>query len=297
MARPAPVRYLQCVLARAVMPRSTPRQTSTVVQPAGGWSGLGLRDLWRARDLLYWFAWRDLKIRYKQTVIGAAWVILQPLLIMTVFTIFFGKVVGVSADGLPYPVFVYAGLLPWNYFNLAMGESANSLVSYASLVTKIYFPRLAIPVAPAISSLVDLGISSVIFLGLMLIYGIMPPWQVIFLPFFMVLLVAVSLTTGIWLSALNLRYRDVRHVIPFATQLLFFVTPVIYPSTLLTGPWKAVYTLNPLAVVVDGVRWSVLDQPAPHPVPALISVTATVLLLLGGIAYFRHAEQSFADVA
>lgn len=284
-------------MARAVVSRPAPPPASTVVQPPGGWNGLGLRELWRSRDLLYWFAWRDLKIRYKQTVIGAGWVILQPLLIMTVFTIFFGKVVGVSADGLPYPVFVYAGLLPWNYFNLAMGESANSLVNYASLVTKVYFPRLAIPVAPAISALVDLGISGAIFLGLMLVYGILPPWQVVFLPVFLLLLVAVSLASGIWLSALNLRYRDVRHVIPFATQVLFFVTPVIYPSTLLSGPWKVVYTLNPLAVVVDGVRWSVLDQPAPHPVAAVASIAGTLLLLLGGIVHFRYAEQSFADVA
>lgn len=284
-------------MARIDVRPPPPGAPRTLIAPPAGWVGVGLGDIWRARELLYFFAWRDLKVRYKQTVVGAAWVIIQPLMIMAVFTVFFGRLVGVGSDGIPYPVFVYAGLLPWNYFNLAMNESSGSLVAYSNLVTKVYFPRLIVPLAPVVSSLVDLAISGVIFFALMAVYGILPSWQVVFLPVFLVLLVADALLAGVWLSALNLQYRDVRHLIPFATQVLFFVTPVIYPSSLLQQPWKTLYALNPLAAVVDGIRWSVLGSHPPELLATLLSATASLTLLVLGALYFRRAERSFADVA
>ncbi|MBI2766050.1 MAG: ABC transporter permease [Chloroflexi bacterium] len=277
-------------------PLARPSGSVTLIRPAGGWPSAGLRELWSRRELLYFLAWRDIKVRYKQTFVGVAWVVLQPLALMAVFSVFLGRLVGISSDGFPYPVFVYAGLLPFNYFSLAMSESANSVVNNTHLVTKVYFPRLVVPLAPILSSSLDFAISGVILLGLMLVYGVFPGPAAFALPFFILEVVVLALGVGIWLSAINVRYRDVRYALPFFLQVLFFVTPVIYSSSLLGEPWRAIYSLNPLVSVVDGFRWSLLgaDAPGLSVVPAM---AVAWLILVSGVFYFRRAEASFADVA
>jgi lipopolysaccharide transport system permease protein len=262
----------------------------------GGMSGLSLRELWAYRELLYFLVWRDVKVRYKQTALGAAWVILQPLLTMVVFTLFFGTLAKVPSDGMPYPLFAFAGLVPWTLFAYALTESSGSLVSNQNLITKVYFPRLIIPLASVLAGLVDFAISFGVLLGLMLYYGVVPTAYVLTIPLFVVLAVMAALSVGIWLSALNVEFRDVRYTIPFLTQLWMFVTPLAYASSLIPDRWKLVYGLNPMAGVVEGFRWALLGRTAAPGFLLAASTTVVVILLAGGAYYFRRMEKTFADV-
>ena len=270
--------------------------STIVIRPSRGWVSLDLRDLWRYRELLYFLTWRDIKVRYKQTIFGAAWAILQPFFTMIVFSVFFGRLIRVPSDGVPYPIFAYSGLLPWQLFSQAVTRSGNSLVSNRHLITKIYFPRLAIPISAVLPGLVDFGIAFVVLLVMMVYYHIAPTVAVLTLPFFLLLAVAAALGVGLWLSALNLKYRDVGYTIPFLTQFWLFATPVLYPSSLIPEKWQALYGLNPMAGVVEGFRWALLGKAPPGPFLA-ISVGAVMLLLIGGLYYFRRMEKTFADVA
>jgi lipopolysaccharide transport system permease protein len=267
------------------------------IEPSRGWVALRLKELWEYRELLYFLVWRDIKVRYKQTALGAAWAILQPVLTMLVFTVFFGRLAKVPSDGIPYPVFVYAALLPWQLFAFALTESANSLVGNQNLIKKVYFPRLVVPLAAVLAGLMDFGIAFLVLLALMLYYGIVPGFAIAVLPLFLLLAVATALSVGLWLSALNVQFRDVRYTIPFLTQFWMFATPVAYPSSLVPERWRAWYGLNPMAGVVEGFRWALLGK-SGSPGPLLcVSGLMVVLLLIGGLAYFRRMEATFADVA
>lgn len=267
----------------------------TYISPGRGWLHLKLGQLWDYRDLLYFLVWRDIKVRYKQTVLGAAWAILQPVLTMVVFSIFFGKLAGVKSDGLPYPIFVFCGLLPWQLFAYALNESGNSLVSNRALITKVYFPRLVIPLSAVIAGLLDFAIAFAVLLGMMFWYGIIPGFAILALPLFVLFAILTALSFGLWLSALNVEYRDVRYTIPFLTQFWFFLTPIAYPATLIPESLRAFYGLNPMAGVVEGFRWALLGGPAPGPL-LIVSVITVTLLLVTGLIYFRRMERTFADV-
>lgn len=268
-----------------------------VIRPTRGWLKLNLAELWAYRELLYFLVWRDIKVRYKQTALGAAWAVLQPVLTMLVFSVFFGRLAKVPSDGVPYPIFAYCALLPWQLFAYALTESANSLVGSQNLIKKVYFPRLVVPLSSVLAGLVDFGISFGVLLCLMVYYHIVPTWAVALLPLFIVLALAAALSVGLWLSALNVEFRDVRYTIPFLTQFWLFATPVAYPSSLVPARWRPLLGLNPMAGVVDGFRWALLGQTgAPGPL-LWVSIGAVVVLLFGGLMYFRRMESTFADVA
>jgi lipopolysaccharide transport system permease protein len=266
------------------------------IRPAKGWVSLNLRDLWEYRELLYFLTWRDIKVRYKQTALGAAWAVLQPLLTMVVFTIFFGKLAKIPSDNLPYPIFAYTALLPWQLFAYALNQSGNSLVANQQLITKVYFPRLMIPLSALLAGLVDFLIAFVVLLGMMVYYGIWPTIAILTLPLFLLLALATALAAGLWLSALNVEYRDVRYTIPFLTQFWLFVTPIAYPSSLVPERWRTLYGLNPMAGVVEGFRWALLGQGGGMGGLMIVSVFAVIVLLVGGLVYFRRMEKTFADV-
>jgi len=266
------------------------------IRPSRGWVPVRLADLWEYRELLYFLVWRDVKVRYKQTVLGAAWAVLQPFCTMVVFSVFFGHFARMPSDGLPYPVFAYCGLLPWQLFAHALTESSNSLVSSQNLITKVYFPRLVIPLAAVLGGLVDFGISLAVLLGLMAWYGIVPSLAVITLPLFVVFALATALAVGLWLSALNVQYRDVRYTIAFLAQLWLFATPVAYPASLLPERWRVLMGLNPMAGVVEAFRWALLGtSQVPGPMIA-VSVVIVIGMLTGGLFYFRRTERRFADL-
>ncbi|MBN1460297.1 MAG: ABC transporter permease [Armatimonadetes bacterium] len=263
-----------------------------------GWSSLNLRELWSYRELLYFLTWRDVLVRYKQAVLGVAWAILQPVLTMIVFTVVFNRVLGVKSSDpkLPYEVFSFAGLLPWNFFSGALSRSGVSLVGNANLLTKVYFPRLVIPISAVLAGLVDFVISFVVLLILMAVYGIFPSWEIVFLPLFLILTIITALGVSLWLSALNVLYRDVQHVIPFLVQLWMFVSPIIYSiSSIPEGPLRVVYSLNPMTGVIGGFRWALLGQQFPGGY-IWISIGAVVVLFVGGLFYFKRMERVFADV-
>ena len=267
-----------------------------VLEPSTGLVRPNLTDVWAYRELLYFLVWRDVKVRYKQTVLGAAWAILQPVMTMVVFSIFFGRFAKMPSDGVPYPVFAFAALLPWQLFAYALSESANSLVGSQNLITKVYFPRLIVPLASALAGLVDFAIAFIVLLGLMWHYGIVPTRAVVLLPLFVVLALATALAVGLWLSSLNVKYRDVRYTIPFLTQFWMFATPVAYPTSIVPERWRALLGLNPMAGVVEGFRWALLGR-AEGPGPVLaVSVTVVALMLVGGLMYFRQIERTFADL-
>jgi lipopolysaccharide transport system permease protein len=262
-----------------------------------GWVSLRLGEVWEYRELLYFLVWRDVKVRYKQTALGAAWAILQPVMTMLVFSVFFGRLAKMPSDGIPYPVFAYTALLPWQLFAYALSESANSLVGSQNLIKKVYFPRLVVPIASVLAGLVDFAISFVVLVGLMAYYGIRPTPAIAVLPLFILLAVASALSVGLWLSALNVQFRDVRYMIPFLTQFWLFATPVAYPSSLVPEKWRSLFGLNPMAGVVEGFRWALLGK-STSPGPLLwVSIAAVVTLLIGGLIYFRRMESTFADVA
>jgi len=277
--------------------QSLTEQTQPIlVEPPRRWEALDLRELWRYRELLYFLAWRDVMVRYKQTVIGAAWAILQPFLTMIVFSIIFGGLLRVPTDGVPYPVFAYAALLPWNFFAAALTRSGNSLVADANLITKIYFPRLILPFSAAISLILDFAIAFVILLLLMLFYHIVPRVAVLTLPLFLLLAFITALACGLWLSAVNIKYRDVAYAVPFLTQFWLFVTPVAYPSTIIPEGWRVLYGLNPMAGVVEGFRWALLGQENLAWDLVFVSVLVVLALLISGLFYFRRMEHEFADI-
>lgn len=267
-----------------------------VIRPSRGWVSLKLQDLWEYRELLYFLVWRDVKVRYKQTVLGAAWAILQPFLTMVVFSIFFGRLAGVPSDGIPYPVFAYTALLPWQLFAHALTESGNSLVANQQLITKVYFPRLVIPISAVLAGLVDFSIAFVVLLGMMFYYGIVPTAAASALPLFILLAIATALAVGLWLSALNVQYRDVRYTIPFLTQFWLFATPIAYSSSLVPEQWRALYGLNPMAGVVEGFRWALLGKSGGVGPLMIVSALVVGVLLVGGLVYFRRMEKTFADV-
>jgi lipopolysaccharide transport system permease protein len=267
-----------------------------VIRASRGFLRLNLKDVWAYRELLYFLVWRDIKVRYKQTALGAAWAIIQPVMTMVVFSVFFGRLAKVPSDGIPYPVFAFAALLPWQLFAFSLTESSNSLVGSQNLITKVYFPRLVIPLASVLAGVVDFAIALVVLLGLMLYYGIRPTVAVAWLPLFVVLALATALSVGLWFSALNVKYRDVRYTIPFLTQFWMFATPVAYSSTLVPEKWRALYGLNPMAGVVEGFRWALLGKSRGPGVMIWVSVAAVLLLLTGGLFYFRRTEATFADI-
>lgn len=269
----------------------------TIIKPSRGWVSLRLDELWEYRELLYFLTWRDIKVRYKQTALGAAWAILQPVLTMVVFSIFFGKLAGVPSEGLPYPIFAYTALLPWQLFSHALTESGNSLVTSQNLITKVYFPRLVIPLAPVVAGLVDFGIAFLVFLLMMVYYGIVPTMAILTLPFFILFALATAIGVGLWLSALNVEYRDIRYTIPFLTQFWLFMTPVAYPASIVKEPiYRALYGLNPMVGVVEGFRWALLGT-TQTPGPLLIvSIAVVIAILTSGLFYFRRMEKTFADV-
>lgn len=270
--------------------------TSTIViRPSTGWAPLHLRELWEYRELLYFLTWRDIKVRYKQTALGATWAVLQPLLTMVVFSVFFGRLAKVPSDGLPYPIFAYCGLVPWTYFATALSQSANSLVDHGRLITKVYFPRLLVPAASVIAGLVDLGIALVVLVGMLLFYGVAPGPAVITLPLFILLAAATALAVGLWLSALNVQYRDVRYTLQFLIQFWLFATPVAYPSSLVPQRWRILYGLNPMTGVVEGFRWALLGKGEAPGALLAVSVLTVAAALIGGLFYFRRMERAFAD--
>jgi lipopolysaccharide transport system permease protein len=266
------------------------------ITPPSRWWVVPVTELWRARELAYFFVWRDVKIRYKQTAIGAAWAILQPLLAMLVFTLFFGKLAHIPSEGLPYQVFVYAGLLPWMYFAASLQNATNTIVENQRVITKVYFPRLILPLSAVLSGLVDFGISFLIFVVMMVYYRIEPTIQILWLPAFLLLAVLTAFGVGLWLSALNAIYRDVRYVLPFLVQLWLFASPVIYPPTLMSAKWRWLFGLNPMAGVIEGFRWSLAGRGNPPGRLILVSSGIMLVILLGGLAYFQNTETVIADV-
>ena len=266
------------------------------IRPSRGWQDLNLKEVWHHRELLYFLSWRDIKVRYKQTALGAAWAIIQPFMTMVVFSLFFGKLAKMPSDGLPYPLFAYAALVPWTFFANGLAQASNSLVQNASMLKKVYFPRLIMPISNVISGTVDFLFAFIVLVAMMLYYGIFPTANIVWLPFLLVLEIVTALGIGLWLSAMNVRFRDIRYVLPFLTQFWLFATPIAYPSSLLGEPWRTVYGLNPMVGVVEGFRWALLGtQTAPGPIIAVSAVVA-LLILLTGAFYFKRMEKTFADI-
>jgi lipopolysaccharide transport system permease protein len=266
------------------------------ITPPSRWWVIPLGELWSYRELLYFFVWRDIKIRYKQTAIGAAWAVLQPFLIMLVFSLFFGKLAHIPSDGLPYPIFYYSALLPWMYFAAALQNATNTIVDNQRLITKVYFPRLALPLSAVLSGLVDFGVSFLMFLVMMVYYGIRPGAAVLWLPAFLLLAILTALGVGLWLSALNAIYRDVRYVLPFLVQFWMFASPVVYASSLVPVKWRWLYGLNPMAGVIEGFRWSLTGRGDPPGRMFAVSVGVVIVVLLSGVGYFQKMETTVADV-
>lgn len=280
------------------MTEITKHEPATIyIKPTRGFAALNLRDLWTYRELVYFMMWRDVKVRYKQTMLGAAWAIIQPVLTMIVFTFLFGRIAKLPTDNdIPYPIFSYAALLPWGLFVAALNQASRSLTSNQNMVTKIYFPRLVLPLASILSGLVDFVIAFVILIGLMVYYGVTPSPNAIWaLPLFLLLTVVTALGVALWLSAINVQYRDVNYALPFLTQFWLFITPVAYSSNLISEKWQLVYSLNPMAGVVNGFRWALLGTNTGPGATMAVSVLISLLVLIGGLFYFRNMEKTFAD--
>lgn len=280
-----------------------PQEEVVYIRPARGWSAINLRELWLFRELVYFLIWRDIKVRYKQTALGILWAVLQPLLTMVVFNFIFGNLAKVPTGGIPYPIFSFTGLLPWTLFTKAIGDAGRSLIQNRSMITKVYFPRLVIPMASVLSGLVDFGISFLILLGMMFYYNyfsdsgyqIYLSWRWLTLPFFIFLAIVTSLAVGLWLSALNVIYRDVNYIIPFLTQFWLFITPVGYPVQIFSEPVQFLIALNPMTGVVEGFRWALLGSGSGPTGLLAVSVTISLIALVGGLYYFRRMERTFAD--
>jgi len=257
---------------------------------------LQLRELWEYRELMYFLTWRDIKVRYRQTALGVAWAIIQPVLTMVVFSLFFGRLARVPSDGVPYPIFSLVGLVPWTFVANGLTQSSNSLVQSERIITRVYFPRLAVPIAAVLGGVVDFALAFAVLLGMMLAYGRAPTWGILWILPLLLLALAIALGSGLWLAALNVRYRDVRYAVPFLTQIWLFATPIAYPSSLLGDPWRVVYALNPMVGVVEGFRWALLGTGAAPGRLIVVSLFVAVLVLAGGVIYFRRMERTFADV-
>jgi lipopolysaccharide transport system permease protein len=269
----------------------------TVIEPSTGWVPLHLSELWSHREILYFLVWRDIKVRYRQTVIGAAWAIVQPLMTMVVFSVFFGALAKVPSDGVPYPVFAFCALVPWTFFAAGVNQSANSLVASGELITKVYFPRLLIPMARVLAGILDLTLSLGVLFGFILFYGFRPSLTACFwLPVFVLLAFIAALGIGLWLSSLNVKYRDVQHAVPFLVQIWFFATPIAYSSSLVPDSWKLLYALNPLVGVVEGFRWALLGTGQGPGLMTLTSGAAAVVIFVTGAFFFRQVERTFADL-
>lgn len=277
-------------------PENLEREPILVIQPKRHLLSLDLKGIWEYRELLYFLIWRDLKVRYRQSAIGVGWVILQPLMTMVVFSAVFGKFVGVPSDGLPYPIFIFSALLPWNLFASSLSRGSTSVVNNAQLVSKIYFPRLILPLSGVLAPMADFGVAFMVLAGMMVWFGISPTVGFFALPAFLVLAILTALAIGLWLSALNVRYRDVAHAVPFLVQIWMFVTPVTYPVSLVPEKWRLLYSLNPMAGIVEGFRWALLGQQSPDFLVIIASAVMMVGLLVSGLVYFRYTERTFADV-
>jgi lipopolysaccharide transport system permease protein len=271
-----------------------PRET--VLEPPKGWLSLRLRELWEYRELLYFLAWRDIKVRYKQTVLGATWAIIGPVTTMVLFSLIFGKFAKLPSDGIPYPIFAYAALLPWQLFSKALSDASSTMVTHQNMITKIYFPRLFLPASTILSGLVDFGIDLLVLIGLMLYYHVVVTWRIVFVPALILLAIVTALSVGMWLSALNVRYRDFRYVTPFLVQIWLYATPIAYSRSLIPEQWRLLYNLNPMAGVVDGFRWALLGQTLQLDSMFLVSLAVVAVLFVGGLIYFQRMEQTFADL-
>ncbi len=279
----------------AVFP--APAKTPVItIRPSRGWAVLRLGDLWEYRELLYFLVWRDIKVRYKQTAIGAVWAVLQPITTMVIFTIIFSKFAKIPSDGIPYPVFAYAALLPWNLFATGLNRAITSLVANTYLISKVYFPRLIIPMAGTVVGAVDFAIAFLILVGMMAWFGITPPLGVLGLPVFVLLALLTAFAVGLWLSALNVKYRDVGHAVPFLLQFWMYASPVVYPASLIPERWRPLYYLNPMTGVIEGFRWALFGRPTPHFGLMAVSAAGVLFLLAGGIIYFSRTERTFADI-
>jgi homopolymeric O-antigen transport system permease protein len=278
-------------------------ETVFFIRPSRGFSPINLRELWHFRELIYFMIWRDVKVRYKQTALGAAWAIIQPFCTMVVFTIFFGRLAKVPSDNVPYPIFSYTGLLPWGLFIKALTDAGHSLVAHRSMITKVYFPRLVIPFASVLSGVVDFILALIVLVGMMIYYNMIPNGAyrlhltpaVFTLPLFLILALITALGVGLWLSALNVIYRDINYIIPFLTQFWLFITPIAYPSSMIPKRWQLLYAINPMTGVVEGFRWALIGtETAPGPILA-VSVTISIIILITGLFYFQRMERTFAD--
>jgi lipopolysaccharide transport system permease protein len=266
------------------------------IDPSTSRLALTLKELWEFRELLYFFVWRDVKVLYKQTAIGMTWAVLQPFLTMIIFTLVFDRFAKMPSDGLPYPIFSYAALLPWIYFSKGLNQSTLSLVNSAHLITKVYFPRLLLPISAILAGFVDFGISFVVLVGMLVWYGIIPNGNVLYLPAFILLMTLTAVSVSLWLSAINVRYRDVGQAMPFLIQIWMFASPVAYPSSVVPENWRLLYSINPMAGVIEGFRWALLGKEAPEVLPIVISTAVVFGLLIGGIIFFKRMEVTFADV-
>jgi len=273
-----------------------PRLATLRITPPSRWWAIPFGELWDFRELLYFFVWRDIKVRYKQTAIGAAWAILQPFLTMLIFSLFFGRLAHIPSEGLPYPIFYYSALLPWTYFATALQGATSAIVDNQRVITKVYFPRLTLPFASVLSGLVDFGVSFLMFVAMMLYYRMWPRAAMLWLPVFLLLAVLTALGVGLWLSALNAIYRDVKYVMPFLVQFWLFASPVAYPSSLVPTKWRWLYGLNPMAGVIEGFRWSLTGSARAPGRLILASSGMVLLILLSGIAYFQKMETTISDV-
>ena len=271
--------------------------TTIYIKPTTGLATLNLRDLWVYRELVLFMIWRNLKVRYKQTLLGATWAIIQPLMTMIVFNFIFGNVAKVPTDNIPYPIFSYTALLPWGLFTTALNQASRSLTTNQNMVTKIYFPRLVLPISSVLAGLVDFAIAFVILIGLMFYYGVTPAWNVLWtLPLFLLLSIVAALGVSLWLSAINVQYRDVNYALPFLTQFWLFITPVAYSASVISEKWQLVYSLNPMAGVVNGFRWALLGAGSGPDLALWVSVGISLLILVSGLFYFRNMERTFADM-
>ena len=276
--------------------KSTDDSPVVNIEPSKAWVSLRLGELWEYRELVYFLTWRDIKVRYKQTVLGAAWAIIQPLFSMLIFSLFFGRLAKIPSDGIPYPLFSFAALVPWTFFANGLNQSSNSLVASANLIKKVYFPRLTIPVAAVLAGVVDFALAFIVLLGMIALYGVAPTINMLWTPLFLLLALVTSLGVGLWLSALNVQYRDVRYIVPFVTQVWMFSTPIAYPASLLSEPWRTIYGFNPMVGVVEGFRWALLGTNTAPGATIAVSSLAALMILVSGAFYFRHMEKTFADV-
>ena len=272
------------------------KDRKSILKPTRGWAALNLRDLWLYRELIYFMTWRDLKVRYKQTLLGASWAILQPFLTMVVFSIFFGNLAKVPSDGVPYPIFSYTALIPWTLFSKALQDASRSLVANSHMITKVYFPRMILPISSVLAGLVDFLIAFIVLLGMMFFFRITPTVNLWMLPFFLLLTLVTAIGVGLWLSALNVLYRDINYILPFLTQFWMYLTPIAYPSSMVPEEWRAIYALNPMVGVVEGFRWVLLGTEQPSGIMTMVSSAVAVILLVSGMFYFRRTERLFADM-